>query len=106
MPRKIAHINSIKFDNEFVKAGDNIELFINFENKVNFHIRDARLTAIIQDLGIRSKTVKADVGKNQDSSNLLILEIPENTEPGRYYVKIVIDLDGDRRIKYRPIEII
>ncbi|MCH7902896.1 hypothetical protein IIC68_04035 [archaeon] len=39
MPRKIAHINSIKFDNEFVKAGDNIELFINFENKGNFHIQ-------------------------------------------------------------------
>ncbi|MCH8003084.1 MAG: PKD domain-containing protein [Nanoarchaeota archaeon] len=106
MPRKIAHINSIRFENEFVEAGDNLDIFINFENKGNFHIRDARLTAIIQDLGIRSRTVKAVVDKNKQASKFLTLEIPDYAQPGIYYVMIVIDLDGDRRIKFRPIEII
>lgn len=106
MPRKIAHINSIKFDNEFVEAGDALDIFINFDNNGNLNINDARLTAIIQELGIRSNAVKAVVGKNKEASKFLTLEIPDYAQPGIYYVMVVIDLDGDRRIKYRPIEII
>lgn len=106
MPRKIAHISSIKFENDFVKAGDNLDIFLNFGNQGNSDIKNARLTAIIQELGIRSRTVKAVVDKNKESSNFLTLEIPEFAEPGIYYVMLVIDLDGDRRIKYRPIDII
>ena len=106
MPRKIAHINSINFENEFVEAGDNLDIFVSFDNNGNININNARLTAIIQDLGIRSRTVKAVVGKNKEASKFLTLEIPDYAQPGIYYVEIVIDLDGDRRIKYRPIEII
>ncbi len=106
MPRKITHINSINFENEFVRAGDNLDIFVSFDNNGNININNARLTAIIQELGIRSNTVKAVVGKNKESSKFLTLEIPDYAQPGIYYVMIVIDLDGDRRIKYRPIEII
>ncbi len=105
--RNIIHINLIAFDNEFVRAGDELHIYLNFENKANFDLKDARITAILRELGIRSNTLKSSVvGENEESSKHLILEIPEYAQPGRYWVEIVIDIDGDRRIKYRPIDII
>ena len=104
--RKIVHINSIGFDKEYISPGDDLYIFLNFENNGNFNLKDVRLTAIIQELGIRSRTVKANANDGQQASKVLTLEIPEYAEPGRYWVEIVIDIDGNRRIKYRPIDII
>ena len=39
-------------------------------------------------------------------SKVLTLEIPEDTQPGRYWVELVIDIDGNRRIKFWPIDIV
>ena len=62
------------------------------------------MTAIIQEMGIRSRTVKAVVDRNQEASKFLTLEIPGYAEPGIYYVMIVIDLDGieELNIAHRP----
>ena len=46
------------------------------------------------------------VDDDEQSSKFLSLYIPYYAMPGTYYVEIVIDLDGERRIKYRPINII
>ena len=105
--RNIVHINLIAFGNEFVRPGDELHIYINFENKADFDLKDARITAIIRELGVRSNTIKSSVvGKNEESSKQLILEIPKYAKPGRYWIEIVIDIDGDRRIKYRPIDIV
>ncbi|MBW2976413.1 hypothetical protein KY347_03130 [Candidatus Woesearchaeota archaeon] len=105
--RKIVHINLIAFDNEFVRSGDELHLYLNFENIGNFDLKDARITAIIRELGIRSNTLKSStIGENEESSKHLILEIPKNAKPGRYWIEVVIDIDGDRRIKFRPIDIV
>ena len=102
----IIYVGGIAFDNEFPRTGDELRVFVNFENQGNDDLRDVRLTAIIQDLGIRSNTVSADVKDGKEALNILTLEIPEDAQAGRYWVEVVIDIDGDRRIKFRPIDII
>ncbi|MBI2208074.1 PKD domain-containing protein [Candidatus Woesearchaeota archaeon] len=104
--RNIVYIGGIAFDNEFPKPGDELNVFVRFENQGDEDLKDARLTAIIQDLGIRSSTVKAEVNDGQEASKVLTLEIPEDAQAGRYWVEVIIDIDGNRRIKYRPIDII
>jgi len=104
--RNIVHINSIAFDKEFVSPGDVLNIFLNFENQRDSDLKDARVTAIIQELGVRSRTMKAIVDHNDEVSKILSIEIPEYALPGRYWIEFVISMDGDRRIKYRPIDII
>ena len=105
--RNIIHINFIAFDKDFVRPGDLLNVYVNFENLDRCDLRDTRLTAIIRDLGIRSNAIKSStVKENEQSSKRLTLEIPEYAQPGRYWVQIIIDIDGDRRVKYRPIDII
>ena len=104
--RNIIYIGLIAFDKEFYRPGDELNMFVNFENKGDEDIKDARLTAIIQDLGIRSKTAKAQVNDGNEESKILVLELPEDAKPGRYWVELVIDTDGNRRVKFRPIDII
>ena len=104
--RNIIYIGLIAFDKEFYRPGDELNMFVNFENKGDEDIKDARLTAIIQDLGIRSKTAKAQVTDGNEESKTLVLELPEDAKPGRYWVELVIDTDGNRRVKFRPIDII
>ncbi len=104
--KKNIHINSIGFDQEDVKPDDKLYIFLNFENHGDIDLNNIRVKAIIRELGIRSRTIKAMVDDDEQSSKFLSLYIPYYAMPGTYYVEIVIDLDGERRIKYRPINII
>ena len=104
--RDLIYMGSIAFDNEFPSPGDELRVYVNFENIGTQDIRDTRITSIIQELGIRSSTLKVELDDGDKTSSVLTLEIPENTQPGRYWVELVIDIDGDRRVKYRPIDVI
>ena len=104
--KDVVHIGSISFDRESVKPGDELLMFVNFENQGALELNDVRLTAIIQELGIRSPTAKTVVRHNKGDFKTLILDIPKDAKPGRYDVELVVDTDGDRRIKFRTIDII
>ena len=103
---KNIYIGGIAFDNEFPSPGDELTIFLNFENQGSEDLRDVRVTAIIQDLGVRSRTLSVDVRDNDGASRTLMLEIPSSAETRRYWVEVVIDFDGDRRVKYRPIDVV
>ena len=105
-PKKIIYVGSLAFDREFAKPGDDLYLFVNYENAGTMDLKDVRTTAIIPELGIRSSAAKSEVDDNKGATEKLLLEIPEDAPAGRYWVEIVVDIDGDRRIKYRPIDII
>ena len=105
-PRQKIYVGPLAFDREFAKPGDDLYLFVNYENMGALELKDVRTTAIIQELGIRSSAAKSEVDDNKGTTEKLLLEIPEDAPAGRYWAEIVIDIDGDRRIKYRPIDII
>jgi len=104
--KNIVFIDSIGFRQEFVSPGDDLDVYLNFENNNNIDLRDARSTAIIRELGIRSASSKTYLNSGESASKFLTLEIPNDAQKGRYWVEVVIDIDGSRRIKYRPIDII
>lgn len=101
----IIYIGGIAFDKESYRPGDNVKVFLNFENQGQEDLNDVRSTAIIADLGIRSNAEKVEADENDEQVETLFLELPKSAKKGRYMVELVIDIDGDRRIKYRPIDI-
>ena len=102
----IIYIGGVAFDNEFYRPGDEVRIFLNFENQGQEDLNDVRITAIIQELGIRSNAQKVEADENDNMMETLLLDLPKNAKKGRHMVEIVIDIDGNRRIKYRPIDII
>jgi hypothetical protein len=62
------------------------------------------ITAVIPDLGLRSRIGPIDVNSRDDISQLLIMRIPDDTPEGTYDVRFTIN-DDYRRVKYREITV-
>ena len=62
------------------------------------------ITAVIPDLGLRSRIGPIDVNSRDDISQLLIMRIPDETPEGTYDVRFTIN-DDYRRVKYREITV-
>jgi len=105
--RNIILINHIAFDKEYYQPGDTVRTFLNFENIGDGDLDETRVIAMVPELGVRSNAIKpATINIDEQSSKMLTFELPANALPGEYWVLVTIDIDGDRRIKYRPITIV
>jgi hypothetical protein len=106
IPKKKIHINRINIVNDQLKAGEDLVVYVSFENYGNYKIKDASATVIVPELGLRQKTRNIDLKTNKGVTKKFIVEIPEGTEPGFYDVMIIIYDNGLKRVRYRPIEVI
>ncbi len=106
LPRRKIHINQINIVNDELRAGEDLVVYVNFENQGNYKINDATVTIIVPELALRQKIGHIDLKTNKGVAKKFILEIPEDAEPGIYEVMIIIYDNGLRRVRYRPIEII
>jgi len=105
-PRRKIHISSIRFENEEIRAGEDLIVYVTFENNGNYDIKDSRATVFVPELALRQRTGHIDLETNQGVTKKFILETPGDAEPGFYDVMIVIYDNGLKRIRYRPIEIV
>ena len=105
-PRKKIHINSIRFENEEIMAGEDLIVYVTFENKGHYDIKDSRATVFVPELALRQRTGHIDLETNDGITKKFILETPRDAEPGFYDVMIVIYDNGLKRIRYRPVEIV
>lgn len=104
--REAVKISQLRFSDEYVRAGDFVEISLNFEN-LGSTMHNAKVTASILELGIRESTKTPKMGYKQSTNNKLILDIPKDTKPGEYDIRISISDDGvKKRVKHRPITII
>ena len=105
-PRKKIHINSIRFENDEIRAGEDLIVYLTFENQGHYDINDARTTVFVPELALRQRIGHIDLETDHWVTKKFILETPEDAKPGFYDVMIVIYDNGLKRIRYRPVEII
>ena len=78
---------------------------VNLENFIDKDMENLRVTVYIPDLDIRVITRRFDLDADKEITKKLILELPENVEPGEYLARITISNDDIRRVKHRYLEV-
>ncbi len=98
------YVDGIALSNDGrVQAGDDLELWVGAENIAGIDKSAVAFNAIIQELGIYETSGEFDLDAGEAEVKVLIITIPEDTEPGTYYVRVTISDDDVRRVIYRDI---
>ncbi|MGV8150720.1 MAG: PKD domain-containing protein [Candidatus Woesearchaeota archaeon] len=85
-------------------ARTNDELYVNVElsNEHDYDLDDARIIIEIPELGIKQKSSAFDLRTGQEKGQSITVPL-WNIPEGRYDVKIIIQDDNVRRVKYREL---
>jgi len=102
-PQNKIRIGAINIPADFVKAGDDLVINLDFENSGDLDLDDVSATVVIPELGIRKKVGPFDVDKSSDASRAIMLPIPEDAEPGEYTARITISNDKLKRVRHRQV---
>ena len=87
--------------NEYLSPGDELILSMRLDNEGRENLDDIKVTAHVQELGLRKSTGYFTLKKGDAISKTLILEIPEYAEQGNYAIRIEVYSNGVKRIIYR-----
>ncbi|GIU68959.1 MAG: hypothetical protein KatS3mg002_0195 [Candidatus Woesearchaeota archaeon] len=89
---------------EFSRTNDEVYINLQLANNYEYDLKDARIIIEIPELGIKQKSSAFNLRSGQEkvhSINVQLWNIPK----GRYDVKIIVQDDKVRRIKYRELMI-
>ncbi len=87
---------------EVVRSDDDLYLNIELSNDYDYDLDDARIIIEITELGIKQKSTAFDLRTGQEKSQSIIVPIWSAPE-GWYEVKIIVQDDNVRRVKYRDL---
>jgi uncharacterized membrane protein len=101
------HISSIRIlsRSDIVEPGEDIGIRVNIENNGNEKLENVKLTAVIQELGIRGVEGPFDLKPGKTATKTAYLQMPYDTASGWYDVRITLsDSNGkEKRVVYREI---
>jgi hypothetical protein len=88
-------------------SGEPLPLRIRIENSGTESLDDVKIAVVNQELGIRSSVGPFDLGKNDDETKTIYLDIPEWTPEGEYFLRFTVTSNGNiRKVLHRDIEIV
>jgi len=85
--------------------GDSMDLRFNLENDGNVNLKDLQINAMVMDTEIFATTGSFDLKRGKSVSKRLDFDIPDDIEPGDYYIRISIGNPNTRTVRYRLITI-
>lgn len=94
---------NLRFDSEVVHAGSSFPLRIALEEGKKI-LGDVKIKIAIPELGL-FRSYKID-NSDSDSIKEVQVDIPQDTMPGEYDVRVSVYGNSLRRIKYRPVTVI
>ncbi len=101
------HIGSIIIPNAYdAEAGDLVPITISFRNNGDSKLENLKAAVKIQDLGVRASVGPLDLSIGKRISKTIMVELPEDVQPGTYYVRITIDSGSLHRIVHRDVDVI
>ncbi len=101
------HLGAIIIPNAYdAQAGDTIPVTISFKNNGDKKLENLKAAVVIQDLGIRASVGPLDLPVGRKTSKTMYVQLPEDVQPGTYYVRITIDSGSLHRAVHRDIEVI
>ena len=99
-------VSSIRIPAAFESSpGDRLELLLNFENNGNSKLENIRATATILELGARGSSGPFDLKPGDGLTRRLLVDLPEDTEPGNYVVRVTLSNDKTSRVLHREVEV-
>ncbi len=100
------HIGAIRIPNAYeTEAGDAVPVTISFKNNGDKKLENLKAAVVIQDLGIRASVGPLDLPVGKRATRTLYVQLPEDVQPGTYYVRITIDSGSVHRVVHRDIEV-
>jgi hypothetical protein len=87
--------------NDVVGVGEILQLNLKFDNRGNQDLKDVRISASILDLDVRNTEGPFDLDEDEQVTKSLVLDVPEDAEPGYYYVRISVSNNEVRRVVHR-----
>lgn len=105
-PRNLVRVEGVSFKDDTIEAGDRLDAYVTIENTGESRLEDVSVTIAIPELGVWAKSKPDDVREDDTETEHLSLEIPYDTEPGIYDVRITISNDDMKRVKHRDIRIV
>ena len=103
-PRYIAKLDRIRMTGGgFLNIGEDLRTTITLSNIGDKDLEDATITVVVPELGIWKKIGPLDLDKGDKETREVILDMPDDVEPGEYMARIVVSNSKVRRVVHRPI---
>ncbi|HII30181.1 TPA: tandem-95 repeat protein [Candidatus Woesearchaeota archaeon] len=104
-PYSSLSISQARIINEYVRPGDDLMVSLSLENDGTATARDLRINVRVMELGIKEGTSVWKLKPNSEETVRLSIRIPDEAEPGVYYLQISVSNDNDARRIYREFTI-
>lgn len=98
-------IMSVAVPQESLQAGDYFQISVNMKNNGKKDINEAQVNVIIYELGINAATKEFDFEKGTSESKNLLVQLPNDLEPGEYLVKVTLSNIYYHETAYRLITV-
>ncbi|MFC1705081.1 PKD domain-containing protein [Nanoarchaeota archaeon] len=103
-PKYRAKIEKIRMNNGgFINVGDDLKTRISLSNTGEEDIEDARISVVIPDLGIWKKISHINLDEGDKTTKEVVLDMPDDVEPGEYMARIVVSNGKTKRVVHRLI---
>jgi len=99
-------IGQIRFFEDYLSAGDELEAYINVKNPYAHELEDIEIALMSYDLGISAERNPFELLGGDRVGKTIWTEIPEQAVPGDYMVRITAKSGNKRSVKHRYITII
>ena len=100
-PKNKAKIQTITMPQTAIKIGEQARIGVNVKNNGDFDMEKLKVIVSIPELGIEKSAGHINLEQEEKLTKWLIAEIPEDTQPGEYDVKITVRNHDVERIKHR-----
>ena len=88
-------------------GGEPLLMRLRIENDGTKRLEDVKIAVVSQDLGIRTSAGPFDLGRGDDVTKTLKLDIPYEAPEGNYFLRFTITSNGEtRRVVYRDIDLV
>ena len=100
-------ISSIRIPEAYdLMPGEVFPVRISFKNDGNKQLENVKAVIVVQELGIRTSIGPMDIPAGRKISRTLLVELPQDIQPGTYPVRITIQNNEIKRVVYREIDVI
>lgn len=99
----INSLGQIRFLDDHIAPGSEVEMHANILNKGENKINDVRLTVYIPELGFFQSFGEYDVKKNKPVGKMMHFNIEDDVEPDEYLVRVRTFTKGHWESRYRHI---
>ena len=93
-------------DNGPANGDDLFFMHVNVVNDGEKDLDDLSVRLLIYDLGIIFQSRSFDLNDGDTEGKIIFWDVPKNTPPGDYWVRVTVSNDDVREVKHRIITIV